>query len=214
MKKENRVLQFLTSKKARSYLLIAVLVVALYVVFNLLIGAGVINRYYEGIVRLICINIIMAVSLNLVCGFMGQLALGHAGFMSVGAYAAALFTMNSGLPEAVALPLSLIVGGLFAAVIGFIIGIPALRMRGDYLAIITLGFGEIIRVILTNIDYRRRDGTERNSCLHQFHQCLLGDDHFCLCHLCLYQVPSWPCGSLDSRGRDRGGSFRRSHYLL
>ena len=100
MKKENRVLQFLTSKKARSYLLIAVLVVALYVVFNLLIGAGVINRYYEGIVRLICINIIMAVSLNLVCGFMGQLALGHAGFMSVGAYAAALFTMNSGLPEA------------------------------------------------------------------------------------------------------------------
>ena len=127
MKKENRVLQFLTSKKARSYLLIAVLVVALYVVFNLLIGAGVINRYYEGIVRLICINIIMAVSLNLVCGFMGQLALGHAGFMSVGAYAAALFTMNSGLPEAVALPLSLIVGGLFAAVIGFIIGIPALR---------------------------------------------------------------------------------------
>ena len=147
MKKENRVLQFLTSKKARSYLLITVLVVALYVVFNLLIGAGVINRYYEGIVRLICINIIMAVSLNLVCGFMGQLALGHAGFMSVGAYAAALFTMNSGLPEAVALPLSLIVGGLFAAVIGFIIGIPALRMRGDYLAIITLGFGEIIRVV-------------------------------------------------------------------
>lgn len=151
MKKENRVLQFLTSKKARSYLLIAVLVVALYVVFNLLIGAGVINRYYEGIVRLICINIIMAVSLNLVCGFMGQLALGHAGFMSVGAYAAALFTMNSGLPEAVALPLSLIVGGLFAAVIGFIIGIPALRMRGDYLAIITLGFGEIIRVIIQNL---------------------------------------------------------------
>ena len=117
-----------------SYAINAGLVVLLYVVMMVLIQAGVINRYYEGIVRLICINIIMAVSLNLVCGFMGQLALGHAGFMSVGAYCAAF-------------PLALLVGGIFAAIVGFVIGIPALRMRGDYLAIITLGFGEIIRVI-------------------------------------------------------------------
>ena len=135
------------NKTLISYAVNAGLVVLLYVVMMVLIKAGVINRYYEGIVRLICINIIMAVSLNLVCGFMGQLALGHAGFMSVGAYCAALFTMHSGLPEAVAFPLALLVGGIFAAIVGFVIGIPALRMRGDYLAIITLGFGEIIRVI-------------------------------------------------------------------
>lgn len=135
------------NKTLISYAVNAGLVVLLYVVMMVLIKAGVINRYYEGIVRLICINIIMAVSLNLVCGFMGQLALGHAGFMSVGAYAAALFTMHCGLPEAVAFPLGLLVGGIVAAIVGFLIGIPALRMRGDYLAIITLGFGEIIRVV-------------------------------------------------------------------
>lgn len=135
------------NKTLISYAVNAGLVVLLYVVMMVLIKVGVINRYYEGIVRLICINIIMAVSLNLVCGFMGQLALGHAGFMSVGAYAAALFTMHCGLPEAVAFPLGLLVGGIVAAIVGFLIGIPALRMRGDYLAIITLGFGEIIRVV-------------------------------------------------------------------
>ena len=135
------------NKTLISYAVNAGLVVLLYVVMMVLIKVGIINRYYEGIVRLICINIIMAVSLNLVCGFMGQLALGHAGFMSVGAYAAALFTMHCGLPEAVAFPLGLLVGGIVAAIVGFLIGIPALRMRGDYLAIITLGFGEIIRVV-------------------------------------------------------------------
>ena len=135
------------NKTLISYAVNAGLVVLLYVVMMVLIKVGTINRYYEGIVRLICINIIMAVSLNLVCGFMGQLALGHAGFMSVGAYAAALFTMHCGLPEAVAFPLGLLVGGIVAAIVGFLIGIPALRMRGDYLAIITLGFGEIIRVV-------------------------------------------------------------------
>ncbi|MGN1250907.1 MAG: branched-chain amino acid ABC transporter permease [Candidatus Spyradocola sp.] len=139
MKKSNKTLV--------SYAINAALVVLLYVVMMVLIKAGVINRYYEGIVRLICINVIMAVSLNLVCGFMGQLALGHAGFMSVGAYAAALFTMKSGLPESVAFPVALLVGGIVAAIVGVVIGIPALRMRGDYLAIITLGFGEIIRVV-------------------------------------------------------------------
>ena len=135
------------NKTLISYAVNAGLVVLLYVVMMVLIKVGIINRYYEGIVRLICINIIMAVSLNLVCGFMGQLALGHAGFMSLGAYAAALFTMHCGLPEAVAFPLGLLVGGIVAAIVGFLIGIPALRMRGDYLAIITLGFGEIIRVV-------------------------------------------------------------------
>jgi branched-chain amino acid transport system permease protein len=102
---------------------------------------------------LIGINIILAVSLNLATGYLGQLPLGHAGFMSVGAYASAIFMKSAAaLPLFVSLPLSLIIGGIVAGVFGFIIGIPALRLKGDYLAIITLGFGEIIRVVITNID--------------------------------------------------------------
>ena len=81
-------------------------------------------------------------------GFLGQLVLGHAGFMSVGAYAAALFTMYSGLPTMASFPLALLIGGIVAAAFGVIIGVPALRLKGDYLAILTLGFGEIIRVLI------------------------------------------------------------------
>lgn len=126
----------------------AVSVLALYGILAALMAGKVINRYYGGILIMICINIILTVSLNLVSGFLGQLVLGHAGFMSVGAYSAALFTMYSGLPVAAAFPLGLAVGGLIAALFGVLIGVPALRLRGDYLAIITLGFGEIIRVLI------------------------------------------------------------------
>jgi branched-chain amino acid transport system permease protein len=82
---------------------------------------------------------------------LGQLVLGHAGFMLAGAYVAALFTQNSGLPLSIAFPIGLVLAGLFAAVCGIAIGLPALRLRGDYLAIITLGFGEIIRVVANNL---------------------------------------------------------------
>ena len=142
-------------KKKRTvfYLLILALVLLLYLVFAQLIDAKVINRYYSGIITMVCINIILAVSLNLATGFLGQLVLGHAGFMSVGAYAAALFTIHSGLPKMVSFPLALVLGGLVAAVFGVLIGVPALRLKGDYLAIITLGFGEIIRVVITNMDF-------------------------------------------------------------
>jgi branched-chain amino acid transport system permease protein len=102
---------------------------------------------------LIGINIILAVSLNLATGYLGQLPLGHAGFMAVGAYSSAIVIKAAAeLPVYISMPLGLIVGGIVAAIFGFIIGIPALRLKGDYLAIITLGFGEIIRVVLTNID--------------------------------------------------------------
>lgn len=135
-------------KKRLSNIVGLVLVFALYGVLAALMSGKVINRYYSGILIMICINIILTVSLNLVSGFLGQLVLGHAGFMSVGAYSASLFTMYSGLPVAVSFPLGLIVGGLIAALFGILIGVPALRLRGDYLAIITLGFGEIIRVLI------------------------------------------------------------------
>ncbi len=140
-------------KKLRSYIINAIAVLALYVLVMLLFSSGMVNRYYQGILLSVGIAIIMAVSLNLTTGLLGQLALGHAGFMSVGAYAAALFSLNVGANPAAIFPLSLLVGGLVAAIFGLIIGIPALRLKGDYLAIITLGFGEIIRVFINNLAF-------------------------------------------------------------
>ena len=135
-------------KKWIPNVIILVLVLALYILPSVLISANIINPYYSGILTMVCINVILAVSLNLATGFLGQLVLGHAGFMSVGAYSAALFTMYSGLPTVVSFPLALLVGGIVAAAFGVIIGVPALRLKGDYLAILTLGFGEIIRVLI------------------------------------------------------------------
>lgn len=141
------------TKKWIPNVMILVLVLALYVVLSVLISTNVINPYYSGILTMVCINVILAVSLNLATGFLGQLVLGHAGFMSVGAYAAALFTMYSGLPQVISFPIALLVGGLVAVVFGVIIGVPALRLKGDYLAILTLGFGEIIRVLILAVPF-------------------------------------------------------------
>jgi branched-chain amino acid transport system permease protein len=107
------------------------------------------DQYYQIILTSLCINIILAVSLNLINGFTGQLSLGHAGFMAIGAYMAVVMTMRLNQPFMV----GLISACLLAALAGFIIGVPTLRLKGDYLAIATLGFGEIIRVILQNINY-------------------------------------------------------------
>ena len=120
----------------------------LFGILTVLINNEILNQYYAGILILVCINIILAVSLNLVIGFTGQLTLGHAGFMAVGAYAASIVTIKLNTP----FPIALLIGGVFAGVIGFLIGLPTLRLKGDYLAITTLGFGEIIRVVITNID--------------------------------------------------------------
>jgi len=119
----------------------------------LLIEKGVLNRYYALMLIPIGFNIILAVSLNLVAGFLGQLSLGHAGFMAIGAYASALFTMAFDMPAIINFPLSLVVSAFTASLFGVLIGIPALRLRGDYLAIITLGFGEIIRVVILNLPF-------------------------------------------------------------
>lgn len=140
-------------KKLGFCLLNAGLVLALFLLLFIFVRTGVVNAYYSYILTNVCINVALAVSLNIVTGFLGQLVLGHAGFMLVGAYAAALFTINSGLDIAVSFPLGLLLGGITAAVFGVIIGVPALRLRGDYLAIITLGFGEIIRVIANNVPF-------------------------------------------------------------
>ncbi len=104
-------------------------------------------NYYFQILTIIMINSILAVSLNLVSGYTGQLSLGHATFMGLGAYAATLFTLKLHLPFLV----SIISGATVAAFFGFIIGVPTLRLKGDYLAIATLGFGEIMKNILLNL---------------------------------------------------------------
>lgn len=118
------------------------------------------NRYYLGLAIDIAINIILAVSLNLINGYTGQFSLGHAGFMAVGGYTAAKLSLTL-LPQTshwppyaqpVVFVIALALGGLMAAVVGLAVGIPTLRLRGDYLAIVTLGFGEIIRVIFQNME--------------------------------------------------------------
>lgn len=115
------------------------------------------NRYYLGLAIDVGINIILAVSLNLINGHTGQFSLGHAGFMAVGGYTAAKLTLElSKFFPFAATPLlfvgALLVGGLVAALVGLAVGVPSLRLKGDYLAIVTLGFGEIIRVIFQNME--------------------------------------------------------------
>ncbi|MEG2604817.1 MAG: branched-chain amino acid ABC transporter ATP-binding protein/permease, partial [Clostridia bacterium] len=144
------------TSKFKSYALNLSAVFLIFIGLQSLIGVGVINKYYSGVMISMGINIVMTVSLNLTTGFLGELALGHAGFMSVGAFTAGIITKalaeNFGLDPVTALPVSLLAGGLLAAAMGLVIGIPALRLKGDYLAIITLGFGEIIRVIIQNLE--------------------------------------------------------------
>ena len=137
---------------AKRFLLLAIFVAAVVSYFS-----AQFNRYYLGIAIDVGINIILAVSLNLINGHTGQFSLGHAGFMAVGAYTAAKISIVcSGLIAPVLVPgmflLALLAGGLLAALAGLAVGLPTLRLRGDYLAIVTLGFGEIIRVVLQNMD--------------------------------------------------------------
>lgn len=132
-----------------SRVLLAVFLVLLYVVTQILFTTGILSDVTESTVLLICINIILVVSLNLINGFTGQFSLGHAGFMAVGAYGSAVMTLYFDIP----FPFALLIGAGFAALCGLLIGMPTLRLKGDYLAIATLGFGEIIRIILINTDY-------------------------------------------------------------
>lgn len=124
-------------------------ILAIYGIIQALIMVGVINPYYELNLVLLCINIIMAVSLNLINGFTGQFSIGHAGFMAIGAYISACLTTNLEQPFF----FSVLIGALMAALVGFLIGLPTLRLKGDYLAIATLGFGEIIKVVFVKWEY-------------------------------------------------------------
>lgn len=128
-----------------------VILILLVYITTLVLFSTVINDYYIGIVATVLINIILTVSLNLVTGFLGQLALGHAGFMAIGAYTSAIITTYFNINGFILFPLSILISGILAAIMGVLIGIPALRLRGDYLAIITLAFGEVIKNVILNV---------------------------------------------------------------
>jgi len=131
-------------------LLILIGILLTFAIVQGLISVGIISSFHEITIALICINIIMAVSLNLVTGFTGQFSLGHAGFMSIGAYVCALFIMK--YDSTTGFLVGILVGALAATVVGILIGIPTLRLKGDYLAIATLGMAEIIRVVFLNLE--------------------------------------------------------------
>ncbi|MFC3884519.1 branched-chain amino acid ABC transporter permease [Bacillus songklensis] len=138
-----------TIKRKKGFWLSIVASLAVFVVIQFLITGGILNSFYVNTLFFMAINIILAVSLHLIIGITGQFSIGHAGFLAVGAYASAIITMKMQMPFSVAL----LVGGLTAAIAGLIIGIPSLRLKGDYLAIATLGFGEIVRIMLLNVEY-------------------------------------------------------------
>lgn len=131
-----------------------IVVGAALILFVILGSMGMIGRSNLGLLHRIAYSIVLAVSLNLVVGFLGELSLGHAGFMCVGAYIGCFFALRCS--ELIGNPLitmiiAMLIGGAVAAVFGFIIGLPALRLKGDYLAIVTLAFGEIVRNIFKNL---------------------------------------------------------------
>jgi branched-chain amino acid transport system permease protein len=135
--------------QAKGFWASIVLAIVFSFVVQFLITGGLLNPFYINTLFFIGINIILAVSLHLIIGITGQFSIGHAGFLAVGAYASAIITMKLHLPFG----LAILVGGLAAALTGLLIGIPSLRLKGDYLAIATLGFGEIVRIVFLNVDY-------------------------------------------------------------
>ncbi|QGU95665.1 branched-chain amino acid ABC transporter permease [Clostridium bovifaecis] len=134
---------------SKNNILTAVFVLSLYILGQILTSTGIIDSYIMLNLVVVGINVILAVSLNLITGFTGQFSLGHAAFMSIGAYASAVVTAKLGLP----FPAGLLIGAVIATVAGIVIGIPTLRLKGDYLAIATLGFGEIVRIVILNSEY-------------------------------------------------------------
>ena len=150
------------SRTARNLIFMALLVGVLFAL-DFVFKAGMVPAYYSRIIMLSGIAITLAVSLNLINGFTGQFSIGHAGFMAVGAYSSAYYSVNYGANLAatlgggtlgwlVSLAIATLVGAAVAAVAGLVVGVPSLRLKGDYLAIVTLGFGQIIVVLLNNIE--------------------------------------------------------------
>ena len=142
------------NKTTRSNMVTYLMVIVAFVIVQGMIATGSISSSLKGQLVPICAYVVMAISLNLTVGVLGELSLGHAGFMSAGAFsgvvAAQCFSQNIDNPTLVLL-LAMIVGGIVAAIVGVLVGVPVLRLSGDYLAIVTLAFGEIIKGIVMNL---------------------------------------------------------------
>ena len=135
-------------KNLKVNILWLLLLLATYGLISILVSIGVLNLFYVQILQQIGINIILAVGLNLIVGFSGQFSLGHAGFMAIGAYAAAIIGSKS--PTYGAFFGAMLVGALLSGAVALLVGIPTLRLKGDYLAVATLGVSEIIRIFIIN----------------------------------------------------------------
>lgn len=136
------------NKQTKNNLITYAIVVVAYILVQILIAAGALSYHLQGMLVSVCTYIIMAISLNLTVGILGELSLGHAGFMCVGAFLGAIFSIA--MKDVITFSplrflLALIIGAVSAGIIGFLIGMPVLRLKGDYLAIVTLAFGEIIK---------------------------------------------------------------------
>lgn len=154
MKKMNN----LSSVSKKNYITYAIVAVIFLFCF-IYVSSGMASNLFKGLLVPICVNVILAVSLNLTVGVLGELSLGHAGFMCIGAFTGSMFSlmMSETIQSVwVRFPLAIILGGSCAAIVGLVVGIPVLRIRGDYLAIVTLAFGEIIKNIMNNL-YIARD---------------------------------------------------------
>ena len=148
------------NKTTKSNLITYGMVLAAYLIVQGMIAGNLLSNLMQGLLVPLCVYIILALSLNLTVGILGELSLGHAGFMCVGAFSGALFSkcMKGVIDPTVSLVIAVIIGAAVAAVFGVLIGIPVLRLKGDYLAIVTLAFGEIIKNII-NAVYLGRDGS-------------------------------------------------------
>ncbi|MBR5207506.1 MAG: branched-chain amino acid ABC transporter permease [Erysipelotrichaceae bacterium] len=135
----------------RTNLLWLALIMSTYIILNVLISAGIINNVYQTVLLTIGINIILAISLNLIIGITGQFSLGHAGFMIIGAYSCGV-VLKLIAGGTVGVLLGILIGMAISGAVALVVAIPTLRLRGDYLAIATLGFGEIIRIIILNME--------------------------------------------------------------
>lgn len=147
------------SKNLKDNLITYGIVIIAYIIVQIMVSSGNMSSLMQGLLVPLCVYVILAVSLNLTVGILGELSLGHAGFMCVGAFTGAFFSkcmedvITVGLLRFI---LAILIGGISAAVIGFLIGLPVLRLKGDYLAIVTLAFGEIIKNIV-NVLYIGKD---------------------------------------------------------
>ena len=145
-------MNFKTMKKSSKDAFITyAMVVIVYLIIQAMVMSGSMSSLMQGMLVPLCTYSIVAIGLNLCVGYLGELSLGHAGFMCVGAFSSAFFTKcmeDSSMNPTVRFIIALLIGIVFAAFFGFLIGIPVLRLRGDYLAIVTLAFGEIIKNVM------------------------------------------------------------------